>query len=41
MRPLSFSDLAALAAGQAVSLVVACASTWGVWLWLAAAHPFK
>lgn len=41
MRPLTLSDLAALAAGQALSLVAACASTWGVWPWLAAAQPFK
>jgi hypothetical protein len=41
MRPLALSDLVALAAGQALSLVVACASTYGVWLWLARAHPFN
>lgn len=41
MRPLTLPDLVALAVGQALALVTACASTYGVWLWLAAAHPFK
>ena len=41
MRPLTFTDLVALAAGQALALVTACASTCGVGLWLVAAHPFK
>ncbi|HEY9027007.1 MAG TPA: hypothetical protein VIP05_22130 [Burkholderiaceae bacterium] len=41
MRPLTLADLAALAAGQALALVTACASTWGMWLWLTIAQPFK
>jgi hypothetical protein len=41
MKPFTFSDLAAMAAGQALSLLAACVSTWGVWLWLAKAHPFQ
>ncbi len=41
MRPITLSDLAALAAGQALAIISACASTCGVWLWLVAAHPFK
>jgi hypothetical protein len=41
MRPLTLPDLVALAAGQALALVTVCASTYGVWLWLAVAHPFK
>ncbi|MFL6696283.1 MAG: hypothetical protein ACJ8GJ_03885 [Vitreoscilla sp.] len=41
MRPLTFPDLVALAAGQVLALVTACASTYGVWLWLVAAQPFK
>ncbi len=41
MRPLTLSDLVALAAGQVLALVVACASISGVWHWLAAAHPFQ
>lgn len=41
MRPLTLSDLVALAVGQALALMTACVSTYGVWLWLAAAHPFK
>ena len=40
MRPLTLPDLVALAVGQVLSLVTACASTWGVWCWLARAHPF-
>ena len=41
MRPLTLSNLVALAAGQVLALVTACTSTYGVWLWLVAAHPFK
>ncbi len=41
MRPLTLSDLVALAVGQGLALVTGCASTCGLWLWLAAAHPFK
>jgi hypothetical protein len=41
MKPFTLADLAAMAAGQALSLLVACASAWGVWLWLAKAHPFE
>jgi hypothetical protein len=41
MRPLTLPDLVALAVGQALALVTACASTYGVWLWLAATHPFR
>jgi hypothetical protein len=41
MRPLTVADLVALAAGQALALVTACASAYSVWLWLAAAHPFR
>ena len=41
MRPLTLPDLVALAAGQALALVAAGASAYGVWLWLAAGHPFK
>ena len=41
MRPLTLPDLCSLVAGQALAVVLGCASTWGVWLWLAAAHPFK
>jgi hypothetical protein len=41
MRPLTVSNLVVLLAGQALALVVGCASTYGVWLWLVAAHPFK
>ena len=40
MRALTLANLVALAAGQALALVVGCASTYGVWLWLVAAHPF-
>lgn len=40
MRPLNLSNVVALAVGQLLGLVSACASTYGVWLWLAAAHPF-
>ena len=41
MRPLTLSNLVALAAGQALALVAACTSTYGVWFWLTAVHPFK
>jgi len=41
MRPITLSNLVALVASQVLALVTACASTYGVWLWLAAAHPFK
>ena len=41
MRPLTLSNVVALAAGQALGLLGACASAYGVWFWLAAAHPFK
>ena len=41
MRPLTLLDLVALATGQAVALVAGCASTYAVWLWLVAAHPFR
>ena len=41
MRPVTLPDLVALAVGQALSIISACASTYGVWLWLLAAHPFK
>ena len=39
--PLSLPDLIALVVGQALAVMTACASTYCVWLWLAAAHPFK
>ena len=38
---MSVTDLARLAAAQAVAIVSTLAWTWGVWAWLAAAHPFK
>ena len=41
MRPLTLPDLVALAVGQVLALVTTCASTYGVWLWLAAAQPFR
>jgi hypothetical protein len=41
MRPLTLPDLCMLVVGQALAVVLGCASTWGVWLWLATAHPFK
>jgi len=41
MRPITLPDLAALAASQVLALVTTCVSTWCVWSWLAAAHPFK
>jgi hypothetical protein len=43
MRPFTLSNVAALAAGQLLGILSACASTYGVWLWLwlAAAHPFR
>ena len=41
MRPITLSNLVALVASQVLALVTACASTYGVWLWVAAAHPFK
>ena len=41
MRPLALPDLVALAAGQVLALIAACASTYGVWLWLVAARPFN
>ena len=40
MRFLTVADLAAMAAGQTLSLVAGCASAWAIWLWLAKAHPF-
>jgi hypothetical protein len=36
MRPFTLSNVAALAAGQLLGILSACASTYGVWLWLAA-----
>ena len=41
MRPLTLSDLAAVAVGQTLALVVVCSSTYAVWIWLTEAHPFK
>jgi hypothetical protein len=41
MRPITLSNLVALVASQVLALLTACASTYGVWLWLAAAHPFR
>jgi hypothetical protein len=41
MRPITVPNLVALAASQVLALVTTCGSTWIVWLWLAAAHPFK
>jgi hypothetical protein len=41
MRPFTLSNVAALAAGQLLGILSACASTYGVWQWLAAAHPFR
>jgi len=41
MRPLTLSDLVALVVGQSLAVMAGCASMYGVWLWLAAAHPFK
>ncbi len=41
MRPLNLPNIVALAAGQALALIAGCASTYCVWLWLVAAHPFK
>ena len=40
MRPVTLRDLVALAVGQALAIISACASTCSVWLWLVAAHPF-
>jgi hypothetical protein len=41
MRPLTLTNLVALAAAQVLALVAGCASTYGVWLWLVAVQPFK
>jgi hypothetical protein len=41
MRPLTLSNVVALAVGQVLGLVAGCASSYGVWLWLVAAHPFR
>jgi len=41
MRPLTLSNVAALATGQLLGILSACASTYGVLLWLAAVHPFR
>ena len=41
MRSMTLTDLFAVAAGHALALVTACASTYGVWLWLGAAQPFR
>ena len=41
MRPLTLSNIAALAAGQLLRILNACTSTYGVWLWLATVHPFR
>jgi len=40
MRPITLANLVALAASQVLALATTCASTWAVWLWLAAARPF-
>jgi hypothetical protein len=41
MNPLKLADLAALAIGQSLAVLTTAAWAWGVWDWLAAAHPFK
>ncbi len=30
-----------MTSAELLPLVVGCASTYGVWLWLVAAHPFR
>ena len=41
MRPVTLSNVVALAAGQVLGLLAGWASAYAVWLWLVQVHPFK